>query len=137
MANTVINTSTKSLLRVFEKRGYSADGILCSVAVNAESLLVPQARLEVAQMSEIWRRVYEQTDETIGLEAAAVLPIGAYGALDYLMLASSTLDEVFTILNRYYALVNSGAAISVQNHHNLVFIELCNPPETPPEHLKQ
>lgn len=137
MANTVINTSTKSLLRVFENRGHSADDILLSVAVKAESLFVPQARLEVAQMSEIWRKVYEQTNETIGLEAAAALPIGAYGVLDYLMLASSTLDDVFTILNRYYPLVNSGAAISVQQCRNLVIIELCNPPETPLEHLKR
>lgn len=137
MANTVISTSTKSLLRVFEKRGYSADVILSSVAVNTESLFVPQARLEVAQMSEIWRKVYQQTDETIGLEAAAALPIGAYGVLDYLLLASSTVDDVFAILKRYYPLVNSGAAISVQNRRNLVYIELCNPPETPPEHLKR
>jgi len=137
MANTVINTSTKSLLRVFENRGHSADDILSSVAVKPESLFVPQARLEVAQMSEIWRKVYEQTDETIGLEAAAALPIGAYGVLDYLMLASSTLDDVFTVLNRYYPLVNSGAVISVQHFRSLVSIELCNPPETPPEHLKR
>lgn len=137
MANTVINTSTKSLLRAFENRGHSANDILSSVAVKAESLFVPQARLEVAQMSEIWREVYKQTDETIGLEAAAALPMGAYGVLDYLLLASSTLDDVFTILNRYYPLVNSGAAISVQHFRNLVFIELCNPPETPPEHLKR
>jgi AraC-like DNA-binding protein len=137
MANTVINTSTKSLLRVFEKRGYSTDDILSVVAVNAESLFVPQARLEIAQMSEIWRKVYEQTDETIGLEAAAALPIGAYGALDYLLQASSTFEDVFTILKRYYPLVNSGAAISVQHCRNLVSIELCNPPETPPEHLRR
>lgn len=137
MANTVVNTSTKSLLKIFENRGHGADAILSSVVVKPESLFVPQARLEVAQMSEIWRKVYERTDATIGLEAAVVLPIGAYGVLDYLLLASSTLGDVFTILERFYPLVNSGATISIEIHRDSISIELHNPPETPPEHLRR
>jgi AraC-like DNA-binding protein len=137
MTNTVINTSTKSLLRVFEKRGYNADDILSGIVIKPESLFAPQGRLEIAQASEIWRRVYEQTDETIGLEAAVALPNGAYGVLDYLLLASATLGDFFAFLSRYYPLINSGAQICVHFHLDLVYIELCHPPETPPELLKR
>lgn len=137
MTNTIINTSTKSLLKVFEKRGYNVDDILSGIVVKPESLFAPQGRLEIAQVSEIWRRVYEQTDETIGLEAAVALPSGAYGVLDYLLLASSTLGDVFTFLGRYYPLINSGAQIYVESFRDMVYVELCHPPETSPAHLKR
>lgn len=137
MTNTIINTSTKSLLRVLEKRGGDVNNILSGIVPTPESLFAPQGRLEVVQVSEIWRRVYERTDETIGLEAALELPHGAYGVLDYLLSASSTLDEFFSFLSRYYPLINSGARIGIESRHDSVCVELCHPPETPPELLKR
>lgn len=137
MTNTTINTSTKSLLKVFENRGYSVDEILSSIDVCAESVFAPQGRLEVSQMSKIWSKVYEQAGSAIGLQTANIVPIGAYGVMDYLSLSSPTFNDSLLLLKRFYPLINSGAAISVQKHRKLVFIELCNPPETPPEHLKR
>lgn len=137
MTNTTINTSTKGLLKVFENRGYSVDEILLSVGACPESVFAPQGRIEVSQMSKIWSKVYEQADSTLGIQAANLLPIGAYGVLDYLSLSSPTFNDAILMLKQFYPLINSGAAISVQKHRKLVFIELCNPPETPPEHLKR
>jgi len=129
--SSVINTSTRELITNYRKRGFNGERFIQEVEI-------PNVRIGSEVMWEIWQHVFENVkDDRIGPETAQGLPIGAYGVLDYLMLSSTTLGDVFKILPRYYPLINSGASVELEVQRDRIFLELRNPSDTPPEHLKR
>ncbi len=135
-ATTVVNTSTRTLLNVFQLHGFDAHSVIAEVE-NCSDLLVPYARLDVATVHKIWHDVYEISGDGIGFATAAALPPGAFGVLDYLLSVLPTLGDVFSALGEFYPLINSGAILSARREKNSVALELKYPPNTPPGLVKR
>lgn len=128
---SVINTSTRELLKNYRKRGFEDERFIREVAT-------PNGRIGSNLMWEIWHRVYENVkDDRIGLETARDLPVGAYGVLDYMMLSSAMLGDIFKLLPRYFPIINSGASVSIETHRGRTILELRNPSDTPHQHQKR
>lgn len=137
VSNSVLNASTRSLLRIFENRGYSLLKLASLSRFPVREVFVPQSRIDKDEMYSIWQMVYERSDESIGLAAAVSIPLGAYGILDGMLLASPTLGDVCRSLKDYFSIVNGSGSVSVDRFKGHVSIELTNSPETPEEHVRR
>lgn len=134
-STTVSNASTRSLLRLCDARGLDVSAMLGDANVSPDRLAAPIHRLEYSQMVHIWNAAAMHLhDEALGLHVAQLTPLGAYGALDYLILTSATVGEAYAKAAKYFQLGNGGAELRSYRKKDETWIELYSP-DTPLEHL--
>lgn len=126
-SGTSLNTATKALLEVCSRRGVRAGDLLIKAQIDPALFEKYNIRIPADKKRVIWEEAQKRFgDEHIGLRAAAIVPFGGYGVLDYLLFASSTLGEALNRTSRFYRLINSNAELRLERRNKFVLAELYN-----------
>lgn len=129
--STSLNTATKALLEICERRGISGGDLLKSAELNPALMEKFNGRIPADKKRIIWQEALDRTgDERIGLCSAEVVPFGGYGVLDYLLFAAATVGEVLDLTSRFYRLINDNAELRLEKHKSFVAVELYNASST-------
>lgn len=133
---TALNTATKALLEICSRRGVRANDLLAAANINPALFERYNIRIPADKKRVIWEVAQKRVgDEHLGLRAAEIVPLGGYGILDYLLLATSTLGEALERVSRFYRLINGNAELRLEKHKNFILAELYNSSSTSQRHL--
>jgi AraC-like DNA-binding protein len=133
---TALNTATKAMLEVCARRGVGTVDLLKTANIDPASFDQFNARIPADKKNRIWDEAHKRTgNEHLGLCAAEIVPFGGYGVLDFLLFASSTLDEALKRTARFYRILNDRAELRLEKHKNVVLAELCKPDSSASPHM--
>jgi AraC-like DNA-binding protein len=117
------------LVRAFERLGYDVASLLAPTGIQVGDLDNPDASIPCEALGTLVARALEQRfTPNLGLEAARLVPIGAYPLLDYLVLTSDTVGAGIRQLARYYGLIGNPVAIQVRERGDPVRVEMPGSP---------
>jgi AraC-like DNA-binding protein len=91
-----------------------------SIAIHIESR---ESRYPFAEVAELWSRI-EKSDALAGTRAAALVPFGAFGVVEHLMLLSGTVEQSLARLVRYYPTVNEAFLLTTRSVRGGTLLEL-------------
>ena len=114
-----------TLLQLAEERGGSAVDLLRRAAIDAAPRDIAESGLTLgAHMRLVSLVADEFGDATVGVEMGWRLPPTALGSLGYALLASPTLRDALSTLQRFWHLVGQGFVITVDEHAHFAHMEL-------------
>ena len=91
-----------------------------SIPIDVES---HESRYPFTEVAELWSRI-EKSDSLAGCHAAALVPFGAFGVVEHLMLLSETLDRSLQRLVRHYPRVNEAFFLTTRSARGGTMLEL-------------
>jgi AraC-like DNA-binding protein len=114
---TVPANDLRALLAAFEKLGYDVEGLLQAAQLRPSDLADPDARLPCeAYPALIGQAQRERFTPNLALRLAAVIPIGAFPLLDYLVVTSDDVGTGVKQLVRYFKLVGSPVVLELRKN---------------------
>jgi AraC-like DNA-binding protein len=82
-------------------------------------------RYPFAEVEDLWSRAAASArDPLMGRRAAALVPFGAFGVVEHLMLLSGTLDDALRRLIHYYPLVNQAFTLTIRKKRDALLLQL-------------
>ena len=94
--------TVSAFVRGFAALGFDVDALLASARVDPDVLRDPDSSIACSQFGAVIGAAYaERRMPNLALHLAAVIPIGAFPLLDYLILTCSTVGEGLQQLVRY------------------------------------
>jgi AraC-like DNA-binding protein len=124
----------RQVLRYLDAHGHDPTIILKREGVDASLFHEPDARLPHAVMIALWNAAVRMTgDNDLGLHASAAVQPGEFGAIEYVARTSQTFGAGFGRLVRYYAVLNDGAELTLDQSDNRAVLghHLCYPGGVP------
>ncbi len=122
---TVLTVSSRALVGACGRLGLDSEGLLRSAGISRETLEDPDARLDAATVRVLWAKAYELSgDPNLSLHAAEACPFGAYKVIDFMAASAGTVGEAFLYASRYFALVNSGIRLPIDDSADPVTFDL-------------
>jgi len=117
------------LMTAFGRLGYDVETLLVSAGVRDTDLNDPDARIPCEALGVLLSRAQqERFTPNLALEAARLIPIGAYPLLDYLVLTSDTVGAGVGQLARYFGLIGNPVAIHVRERGDPIQVEMPGSP---------
>jgi len=114
---TVPANDLRALLAAFEKLGYDVEGLLQAAQLRRSDLADPDARLPCeAYPALIGQAQRERFTPNLALRLAALIPIGAFPLLDYLVVTSDDVGTGVKQLVRYFKLVGSPVVLDLREN---------------------
>lgn len=112
---SVIAGYTSAIARTLEQRGINAQTALRAAGLNERAGNDPLERLSTDQVTALFKVCVELTgDPCFGLSVARHIHASNIHALGYALMASRTLWDFATRLERYFAIVSQSAALKVE-----------------------
>ena len=117
------------LLTAFGRLGYDVETLLAPTGIRQGELDDPDRRIPCEALGVIVSGA-QRTRRTpnLALEAARLVPIGAYPLLDYLVLTSDTVGAGIHQLARYFGLVGNPVSLHVHERRDPIRIEMPGSP---------
>lgn len=95
--------------------------------IAALDQLEDDGRIPITTAHELLRGAIVLTgEEDLGLEAAAAIEVGDYGALEYAASTAQTAGEALSVIGRYMALINDALTFSIDQRGEYAVIVLEN-----------
>ena len=89
------------------------------------ALDIEERRYAFGDVAGMWSRVAAcARDPWIGRKTAGLVPFGAFGVVEHLMLLSATLDDALGRLIRFYPLVNQAFTLTTRTERDAIVISL-------------
>lgn len=127
-SGTVTAITPRIIIEECVRRGINRKDLLDTVGISSDFLYQAAGRVPIEKMHVLWDHVLLLSpDQMVGVFAAESAPFGAYGILDYMLVASSSPREALERSSRSFALVNSAFMLSLRMHCDLAYLELHNP----------
>lgn len=125
---TVPANDLRALIVAFEKLGYDVEGLVKAARLRSSDLADPDARLPCEAYPALIACAQQQRfTPNLALRLAAVIPIGAFPLLDYLVVTSDDVGTAVRQLVRYFKLVGSPIALEVREGASSSEIVMCGP----------
>jgi len=107
--------TVSAFVRGFAALGFDVDALLASARVDPDVLRDPDSSIACSQFGAVIGAAYaERRMPNLALHLAAVIPIGAFPLLDYLILTCSTVGEGLQQLVRYMRLEQNPAQVGLR-----------------------
>jgi AraC-like DNA-binding protein len=117
------------LVAAFGRLGYEVGRLLAPTGIREADLDDPDKRIPCEALGVLISRAQqERRTANLALEAARLVPIGAYPLLDYLVLTSDTVGAGIHQLARYFGLVGNPVTLHVHERSDPVRIEMPGSP---------
>jgi AraC-like DNA-binding protein len=114
--STVAVSLLADVLRQVERAGRPAADALRAAGIAPDATAHPDGRVPTRAMAALWAWAVDATgDADLGLHATEHSHPGALGLLGYLMLTSATVHEALALGVRYFALLNDGFELAVED----------------------
>jgi AraC-like DNA-binding protein len=98
----------RACLQAFDALGIDSDEVCDRVGIQRETLDDVDARIPLATTNAIWPVAVELHGPDVGVQAGAVVPFGAYEALDYVFASAPTIDAAIDSFTRCFVVVTEG-----------------------------
>jgi hypothetical protein len=107
--------TVSAFVRGFAALGFDVDALLASARVDPDVLRDPDSSIACSQFGAVIGAAYaERRMPNLALHLAAVIPIGAFPLLDYLILTCSTVGEGLQQLVRYMRVEQNPAQVGLR-----------------------
>lgn len=117
------------LVTALGRLGHDVAALLAAANIRATDLDDPDARIPCEALGVLLSRAQQSRfTANLALEAAQLIPIGAYPLLDYLVLTSETVGAGVRQLAQYFGLIGNPVAIQLRERSDPIRIEM---PGTP------
>jgi AraC-like DNA-binding protein len=114
---TALASWARAIRKALQSARLDADALLREAGIDATALADPEARIPVAQTTQLWRlAVRASGDEAFGLQVARAVQPTTFHALGYALAASATLGEAFARAARYCRIVTDAGELSLEYH---------------------
>ena len=117
MADTIFIGSAKLVLKTLESLKIEPVTFLedtLGKKVNLDLVEDPYARVKYQELEKVWAKIYGITeDECLGIEVAKLWHPSHLGALGYAWLASSSLNDGFSRIERYIHMISKRIRINI------------------------
>jgi AraC-like DNA-binding protein len=115
MLPTTITSWALCVVRAAESYGVDGDSLLALAGLDPALLRDPHARYPVTNMSRLWEQASKATgDPAFGLEVARFWHPTTLHALGFAWMASDTLEQAFSRLERYFRLMTTAGAVRIE-----------------------
>ncbi len=117
------------LMTAFGRLGFDVGTLLAPTGIGQADLDDPDKRIPCEALGVIVSGAQQaRRTPNLALEAARLIPIGAYPLLDYLVLTSDTVGAGLHQLARYFGLVGNPVSLHVHERRDPVRIEMPDSP---------
>ena len=110
------------------RRGIEQKKLLSDTGLPERCLHAATGSIPVEQMYELWEKaIVLSADEMFAVHAAAGVPLGAYGVLDYMVMTSASPKEALVRSSKFFGVFNTAFLLSLEPYKNAVCFELFHP----------
>jgi Arabinose-binding domain of AraC transcription regulator, N-term len=116
--------SLKGALAGFRELGLNTADLLAATGLTPQQLADPFAAVPAAAFGQLWTAALTVCpDPTLPTRAGFAIPFSAFGLLDHLVAAASSVGEALLILNQLFWLVSSNARMEFSHGaHDWVWV---------------
>lgn len=124
-APVVGSIGLRVMLAAFGALGLDAARIRSESALDPYDLDDPDLLVPASRLYTMWEVAERQwARPALGLSAAAMVPVGAYEVLDYLILSSATIGDGLAQFAEYFAIATRTAAYEIHRRRRQVSFEM-------------
>ena len=132
MSATYLLSPKNILWKILEAYGHDPEPIFQRAGIDREMLMQPGTRISDRKAHDLWEMATELIDDPcFGLRAAEYCHPSYYNALGYAWLASVTMREALTRLDRYVHMISEGTDTHLEEDTNGLSLVLSNTMEVP------
>lgn len=124
----VSNASTRALLATLAARGHESARLVSACGLSPSAIGGSTGVMRLADMVALWDEAERITgDWSLGVETAAYVPPGAYGALDFVAITSHTVKDAFRATARYLRTAHGAAELILTSSATSLALEFDTP----------
>lgn len=113
---TTISGWALALVRALESQGIDPDPLLDEAGISHSLLIDSSQRIPVVNMGNLWRLATAVSkDEAFGLRVANCVSPGTFHTLGYSMLASESVEEIFSKAQKNVRVISEIGALEVES----------------------
>ena len=130
---TTISSWVLVVAQALRAYGHNPEDILEKAGIDKNIHLNPDARIKIEDMSRLWKLAVKTTgDPCFGLSVGAYVRPTTFHALGFAMMASSSLNDAFRRMDRYYRIITNAVDLKFEEFDDTIAISF-NPNDEGPQ----